>query len=97
MSNSSEFCREETVDALNQSLQDYGGLDVFSQVSATHVIHTVQQLQRSIRKCVPAHAFPKDGGINEVEILKVKSVTKQVLVTWLATAMDVMDRVVDQF
>ncbi len=97
MANSLEFCRGEAVDTLDQSLQEYGGLDVFSQVSATHVIHTVQQLQQSIRKCVPTQAFPKNDGINEEALLKVKSVSKQVLVTWLATAMDVMDRVVNQF
>ena len=97
MAKTSDFCRQDTVYKLDQFLQCNGGLDVFSQISATHIIHTVQEIQQSIRRSIPSHAFQERGGMDEEAVLKVTSVSRKVLISWLATAMDVMDRVVTQF
>ena len=90
--------RKVTVDALNDSLCEYEGIDVFSSVSATHTIHSVRQLQQTIRNSVPPDVFPQNRkGINEEGLLKVKAATRPVLTKWLATAMDIFDVVIKQF
>ena len=86
--------RETAVNELDVSLSETGGSDVFTVQSAVNVINSVKKLENQIRNWVNPSAFPVDGRINE-EVLQ-KSVNKPAITQWLGSAMDILDRAVDQ-
>ena len=82
--------REKIVGKLDISLSEAGGPDVFSQISATHLLFSVNQLKEDIRRMTPKSTFSEDGRINEESLNR--AVNKNVLAKWLGTAMDLLER-----
>ncbi len=86
--------REETISALDTSLSESGRVDIFSNTSGALVLFSINKFKEKIRCMTLQTAFPKDGKINE-EVL-VRSVNKNALGEWLGTAMDILERAVNQ-
>jgi len=91
---SSSKGRDETVNALDTSLSETGGSDVFNKLSAAHFCSSFDQFKNAIRSVTPRSAFPVDGSINEEVLLR--SVNKNVLAEWLGTAIDILERAASQ-
>ncbi|KAL5249951.1 hypothetical protein ACHWQZ_G015880 [Mnemiopsis leidyi] len=91
---SSSKRRDETVNALDTSLNETGGSDVFSKLSAAHFLSSLEQFKDKIRSLTPKSAFPVDGSINEEAISR--SVNKTTLAEWLGTAIDILERAASQ-
>ncbi|KAL5251850.1 hypothetical protein ACHWQZ_G014865 [Mnemiopsis leidyi] len=91
---SSSKRRDETVNALDTSLNETGGSDVFSKLSAAHFLSSLEQFKDKIRSATPKSAFPIDGSINEEAISR--SVNKNTLAEWLGTAIDILERAASQ-
>ena len=91
---SSSKRRDETVNALDTSLNETGGSDVFSKLSAAHLLSSMEQFKDKIRSLTPKSAFPVDGSINEEAISR--SVNKNTLAEWLGTAIDILERAASQ-
>ncbi|KAL5269389.1 hypothetical protein ACHWQZ_G003021 [Mnemiopsis leidyi] len=91
---SSSKGRDETVNALDTSLSETGGSDVFTKLSAAHFLSSFEQFKGKIRSLTPKSAFPADGSINEEALLR--SVNKTALAEWLGTAIDMLDRAARQ-
>ncbi|KAL5272812.1 hypothetical protein ACHWQZ_G000848, partial [Mnemiopsis leidyi] len=91
---SSSKGRDETVNALDTSLSETGGSNVFNKLSAAHFCSSFNQFKNVIRSVTPRSAFPVDGSINEEVLLR--SVNKNVLAEWLGTAIDILERAASQ-
>jgi len=91
---SSSKGRDETVNALDTSLSETGGSDVFTKLSAAHFLSSFEQFKGKIRSLTPKSAFPVDGSINEEALLR--SVNKKSLAEWLGTAIDILERAASQ-
>jgi len=91
---SSSKGRDETVNALDTSLSETGGSDVFTKLSAAHFLSSFEQFKGKIRSLTPKSAFLVDGSINEEALLR--SVNKTALAEWLGTAIDILDRAAKQ-
>ena len=90
---SSSKHREETVNALDTSLSETGGSDVFTKLSAAHLLSSIEQFKSKIRSFTPKSAFPVDGTLNEEAISR--SVNKNTA-GWLGTAIDILERAAHQ-
>ena len=86
--------REETISALDTSLTEAGGADIFNKISATHLLFSFTQFKDEIRNMTIKSAFPKDGKINEEALLR--SANNKALAAWLGTAVDILERAANQ-